>query len=167
MDKVYMFASQVQETNDGTEVVIGFLKSIYQDDTFVNVELEKEYQKIDVDFVWKHGKKEYLLEIKVDSYTTNNIFYEFYSNYELKTQGCMEKTECDFLLYYYSQKDILYILNPKEFKKYVHKYQQWLTPKFIPNSSFQSMGYTIPIADLGKNIIVAKYENIKKSIDIG
>lgn len=161
MDTVYMFASQVQETNEGTEVVIGFLQGLYPSDTFTNVEQEEEYQKIDVDFIWSHNKKDYLLEIKVDSYLTNNIFYEFYSNYELKTQGAMEKTECDFLAYYYSQKDVLYILNPKEFKKYIHKYQKWLTPKFIPNTTYQAMGYAIPITDLGKNIIVAKYENIR------
>lgn len=161
-NKVYLFQKQVEETNVGTEIVIGFLQKKFPHDIFTNVESEKEYQKIDVDYLWSHNNKKYLLEIKVDSYSSNNLFYELYSCYELKTQGCMEKTEADFIAYYYSAKDILYIINPKALKKYVHKYDKWLEPKYIPNSTYYAMGYAIPITELGKNIILAKYENIKE-----
>ena len=160
--EIYLFAKQVEETNIGTEIVIGFLKEKYPQDVFVNVEDDKEYQKIDVDYLWSHVGKEFLLEIKVDSYLTSNLFYELYSNYELKTSGCLEKTKADLIAYYYSAKDILYIIDPKNLKKYVHKYEKWLTPKFIPNSTYHAMGYTIPLNELGKDIIKAKYENISK-----
>lgn len=160
--EVYLFASQVKETDIGTEVVIGFLQRKYPHDVFTNVEDDKEYQKMDIDYLWTHETKELLLEIKVDSYLTNNLFYELYSNYELKTQGCLEKTKADFIAYYYSAKDILYIIDPRKLRKYVHKYEKWLVPKFIPNSTYQAMGYTIPLNELGKDIIKAKFENIKK-----
>ena len=162
MKDVYYFAEQMKETDRGTEVIIGFLQSLYPNDTFINVESEKEYQKVDVDYIWESKEGKRLLEIKVDSYLTNNLFYELYSNFDLKTQGAMEKTEADLIAYYYSAKDILYIINPKELKKYVHKYEKWLEPKYIPNSTYYAMGYAIPITELGKNIILAKYENIKK-----
>ena len=156
MKSVYYFAEQMKETDKGTEVVIGFLQSLYPNDTFINVESEKEYQMIDVDYIWENNGSKRLLEIKVDSYKTNNLFYELYSNFDLKTQGAMEKTEADLIAYYYSAKDILYIINPKELKKYVHKYDKWLEPKYIPNSTYYAMGYAIPITELGKNIILAK-----------
>lgn len=160
--EVYLFASQVKETDIGTEVVIGFLQEKYPQDVFTNVEDDKEYQKMDIDYLWSHCDKELKLEIKVDSYLTNNLFYELYSNYELKTQGCLEKTKADLIAYYYSAKDILYIIDPIKLRKYVHKYQKWLVPKFIPNSTYQAMGYLISLEELGKDIIKAKYENIKK-----
>lgn len=162
-NEVYLFAKQVKETDIGTEVVIGFLQKKYPHDIFINVEDDKEYQKIDVDYLWRtHKGKEFLLEIKVDSYLTSNLFYEKFSCYELKTQGCMEKTKANFIAYYYSAKDILYILNPEKLRKYVNKYEKWLTPKFIPNSTYHAMGYTIPLKELGSDIIIAKFENIKE-----
>ena len=165
MKEIYFFKEQVKETDEGTEIIISFLQNKYPNDTFTNVELEKEYQKKDIDYICEHNAKIYGLEIKVDSYLTNNLFYEFFSNFELKTQGCFEKTEADFIAYYYSKRDILYIINPNELRKYVHRYQKWLTPKYVPNSTYESMGYIIPLSDLGKNIVLAKFENISKNID--
>lgn len=170
MKDVYYFKTQVKETNVGTDIILKFLQNRYPKDIFINVEDDKEYQKIDVDYRWLRGDKELLLEIKVDSYKSGNFFYEFYSNYEMKTIGCFEKTKADYIAYYFSETDSLYILNPQNFRNYVNKYQKWLTPKYVPNTSFHSMGYAIPIKDLPvgktkKSIILAEFKNLKKYID--
>lgn len=163
LENVYMFATQDSETKEGTKVIIGFLQKMFPQDSFVNVEDVKEYQKKDVDYIWSHMGREFMLEIKVDSYTTNNLFYEKYSNCEAKTMGAMEKTQADYIAYYYSNKGILYIINPKELKRYVNKYEKWLEPQFVKNMTFHSMGYKIPLSELGSNIIKAKFENVFKN----
>ena len=164
LENVYMFATQDSETKEGTAVIINFLQQLFPKDSFVNVEDILEYRIKDVDYIWKHGEREFLLEIKVDSYTTNNLFYEKYSNHEAKTIGAMEKTEADYIAYYYPNKGTLYMIDPKALRKYVNKYEKWLEPKFVKNTTFHSMGYKVPLSELGDNIIKAKFENVYKEL---
>lgn len=163
MSEVYLFNTQVRETNEGTKEILNYFKA--KGYSFTNVENDKEYQKIDVDYICKNGNKESLLEIKVDSYKTGNIFYEYYSNFELKTQGCFEKTKADFILYYFSQLRTLYILNPIALREYVTYNKNTWTPKYIPNTTFHSMGFAIPIAEIkARDSALSKEKKHKKII---
>ena len=96
-----------------------------------NVELDKEFQIIDVDLLVDYKDNGIIrtdkIEIKGDTYEkTGNYFFETVSNASKKTMGCFLYTQCDYLYYYFINIKELHILkmndvrdwfliNPKKF----------------------------------------------------
>ena len=76
-----------------------------------NVEADPDYQRRDIDLIWKTKNGTTTIEVKGDRYDqTGNFFLETISNREAGTPGCFLYTEADFIYYYFVGPQRLFIL---------------------------------------------------------
>jgi hypothetical protein len=112
--------------DDGSQNIEKFLYSYPGTTNVINVEKDKEYQKIDIDLVWEFLHKgkliTKLIEIKVDTYeNTPNIACETISNTTKNTLGCFRYTKADYILYYFIKTGELFFINIKEVQPWFEK----------------------------------------------
>lgn len=117
------------------------------------------HQAMDVDFIVEFWHKSKLagstkisVELKTDFTLYQNLYYERYSCYEMRTAGCMEKTKSDFLIYYYIRKKFYYILKTESFRAWVHEHSEDFIKNFKPergrNSVYHKSGLLIPTSSI-------------------
>jgi hypothetical protein len=116
-----------------------------------NVEAAPEYQARDIDLLWttRDGRCR-ALEIKGDRWhRTGNFFFETWSNQEKGTPGCFLYTQADFLLYYFIEPRVLYILPmPATRDWFIPRQQQFKErPTTTPVGSgfYTTVGRLVPI----------------------
>lgn len=128
-------------------------------DKVFDVRDDRNYQEIDVDYVIElknHQRK--TVEVKTDSYKSGNIFYESSSASEVCSEGCMNKTQADYLFYYFINMDELYIIHMASYKNFVLYFEDYLITQgcrkelknYGKNSkkTYTSVGYAIPLSFL-------------------
>ena len=138
----YSMKETVQIGDEGMGIVRSFLEQHPSHIEFINVEKNEAYQKIDIDFLWTYmlnGKVvQSTCELKTDTYTTQNLFFETHSNLTKGTPGCFMYTEATYLFYYYINKGELYIMHTNTvrewFKVNIDRFQE----KFLNTKSNQS-----------------------------
>ena len=81
---------------------------------------------------------------------TGNMVYEIYSDRRTCSQGCFEKTQADYILYYLINTKVLYIFDTQELREWVHKHKNELWQTCMGDFA---IGYVIPLNDL-KNIYI-------------
>lgn len=117
------------------------------------------HQDMDVDFVidfWHEsklaGSTRIAVELKTDFTLYQNVYYEKYSCYEMRTAGCMEKTKSDFLVYYYIRKKLYYILKTDSFRAWVHEHSEDFIKNFKPERGrdgvYHKAGLLIPTSSI-------------------
>lgn len=117
------------------------------------------HQDMDIDFVvdfWHKsklaGSTRISVELKTDFTLYQNLYYEKYSCYEMRTAGCMEKTKSDFLVYYYIRKKLYYILKTDSFRAWVHEHSEDFIKNFKSergrNSVYHKAGLLIPTSSI-------------------
>lgn len=117
------------------------------------------HQDMDVDFIidfWHKsklaGSARVAVELKTDFTVYQNLYYERYSCYEMRTAGCMEKTQSDFLVYYYIRKKCFYILQTKTFRAWVHEHSDDFIKNFKPERGrfglYHKAGLLIPTSSI-------------------
>lgn len=117
------------------------------------------HQDMDIDFVidfWHEsklaGSPSISVELKTDFTLYQNLYYEKYSCYEMRTAGCMEKTQSDFLIYYYIRKKLYYILKTESFRAWVHEHSEDFIKDFKPergrNGLYHKAGLLIPTSSI-------------------
>lgn len=117
------------------------------------------HQDMDIDFVVEFWHKSKLagsnrisVELKTDFTLYQNLYYEKYSCYEMRTAGCMEKTQSDFLVYYYIRKKLFYILKTESFRAWVHEHSEDFIKNFKPERGragvYHKAGLLIPASSI-------------------
>lgn len=82
-----------------------------------DVSEDREWQKKDVDFIVNDGM--YKVEVKTDTTTTPNIFFETESNSNLGTLGCMLYTSADILFYVHTGHDFVLTVSVEQLRDWV------------------------------------------------
>lgn len=114
----------------------------------------REYFEKDIDFIIEfHSGKKQTMELKTDTTTYPNLFYEEISAMETNSIGCFEKTEAERLFYYYIKLDILYIFDMPKFRAWFKEnkenfirsgYQKKLKNNRYNGTTYTTLGYAIP-----------------------
>ena len=116
----------------GEDHVLYYLHNRGKAKHIIDVRNIRTYQVIDVDFlVTFEDDKQYKVEVKTDTYKSGNIYWESISSEESGSDGCFEKTEADYLFYYYINWKRLYIFE-------MDKYREWFKEQ---ESDFKKLGY--------------------------
>lgn len=146
-DKVYAFKESLEVGKSGEDIIWNWLASRSYIVDLQDVSNDRKYQKQDIDFLatFKDGTQ-ISLEIKTDTYTTGNIYFETISDVTMNTKGCMYVTKADFLLYYFINDNKLYIIKMDEYKKWFnrHKKDSNFKHHVVHNTRYESEGYTFP-----------------------
>ena len=121
-----------------------------------DVQDDKAYQTKDIDLLWsiQPDDKELTVEVKTDTYSSGNFFFETISNVSKNTLGCFLKTEADFIFYYFINMGQLYVLDTGLIQKwFLDNKTRYNEKKIGTDNLYQSKGYAIPIKDVPKECI--------------
>lgn len=171
---IYEFNKSLNVGNEGEEKIKDFILSLDHVESVESVQNIKEYQEYDIDFIVTFkNKMKYTIEVKTDTYKSGNLYYETKSCVERNTIGCLEKTKADYIFYYFSKYDRLYILKTKYFRNWVkneiskfckNPKTSVLSKKNVFNKItfgskkgiYTSEGYTIPLNYIEKELLNTK-----------
>ncbi|MGM0164872.1 hypothetical protein [Enterococcus sp. DIV1059_2] len=152
---IYEFKKSLEFGKKGEDFIWMYLQKQTNVCKLWDVRNNEFYQKIDIDFISEseNGTKNYI-EVKTDSYTSGNIYYEVLSS--ANSDGCMYKTKADTLYYYYPNMSKLYIFDLNKFRDFVESCLDWFDfkgyKKSVKNysgngmSTYESIGYAIPLS---------------------
>ncbi|MEG1502271.1 MAG: hypothetical protein RR370_02670 [Synergistaceae bacterium] len=150
----------------GEDIIYQYLCKMPTVKEIKDVRNDKEYQKKDIDYILvMNTGQERTVEIKTDSYISDNIFFETMSAKETNSIGCMYKTEAEWLLYYFLRTKELYILKMPDYRNWVDENISRFQKRKIGNwrrgqgKTYTSEGRLIP-----KQILESEFKNLKKEI---
>ncbi|MEI4282541.1 hypothetical protein [Tetragenococcus halophilus] len=157
--QIHNFKDSKKLGDKGEAIVYQFMLNHPKIESVMDVRDDRNYQKIDVDYqVRMANGTELGVEVKTDSYKSGNIFYETVSAEEVASRGCLDKTQADYLFYYFINLDRLYILNMSAYRNFVQYYQSYFDTqgfrKELKNyrannaDTYTSIGYAIPLSFL-------------------
>lgn len=168
--RIHEFNKSINEVGKvGEGIILNYLKSNPNIEQVQEVQDEKYYQELDIDFLAKtHCGSEHSIEVKTDTYLSGNLFYETMSCIETGSKGCMDKTKADYLFYYFIKSNELYMIKVKEFREWFYDNKSRFSQKKIKNKRhnggiYTSEGYTIPKAVIEKEFLGYKKIIIEKS----
>ena len=131
-DKI--FVGSLKRGELGEEVFLSSFAGMKKVKKVYDARSSAKYQAMDIDFVIDVMPKSMLstlagatrvaVELKTDFTGYQNIYYESYSCYEMRTAGCMEKTNSDVLIYYYMRQGVFYVLKTDTFRDWVHEHSE-------------------------------------------
>ena len=115
----------------------------------IDVSMDKQYQAQDIDFICtkldKSGRTvAHTYEVKVDTYTSGNFFFETVSNDKKHTAGCLQYSNADYLLYYFTREEEIYIFQMWEIRKYIMNNMHRFSTKTCQNEFYRSEGLIVP-----------------------
>lgn len=139
--KFYSFNDSMKAAEAGEAKIYNILAEAF---TVDDVTKNEDYFEQDIDFIIEQDSKQLSLEVKVDfqGHQTGNLFYEEYStctllpgkvqvskgiyhqevNFdEFNSQGCFEKSQANYLLYYLNNSEEILIIDFKELRKLFKK----------------------------------------------
>ena len=148
-----MFDTDIQVGNKGENIIYDYLINHPSTDNVMDVSKSWWFQQFDIDFIQidKNGSVN-KIEVKTDRMAdkTGNMVFEIYSDRRTCSQGCFEKTQADYILYYLINTKVLYIFDTQELREWVHKHKNELWQTCMGDFA---LGYIIPLNDL-KNIYI-------------
>lgn len=165
-ETVYQFKESLKAGEKGENTIIDFLLSKGQVIRIEDVRNHKGYQENDIDIiVVDKNRTRHSCEIKTDSYTSGNLFYETLSCVETGSIGCIEKTKADCILYYFENLHKLYILPADAFRRFFRDYQYMFRRASVKNyrhngDIYTTEGYLIPLNFLEKNMGACRTVNL-------
>lgn len=158
MAKIHEFSESLVMGEIGEVQILDYLEKSPTISRIIDVRKEKLYQKIDVDLVVVMNTGEELkLEIKTDSYKSGNLFYEWTSAVETGSVGCMEKTQADYLFYYFINLQTMYIFEMDRYREWFNEnksmfdflgYRKTLKNRRYNGGTYETVGYAFPTAIL-------------------
>lgn len=155
-EKVYVFQDSLQAGKRGEEKIIKFLLETDEILSVKDLRNHNRYQTDDIDIIaTDYNHKDYTIEIKTDSYTTGNLFYETYSCIETGSLGCLEKTKADYILYYFEGYGKLLVLETQSFREFFARNKKNFKKRTVKNKrrngdTYTTEGYLIPISFIEK-----------------
>ena len=158
MGKVHDFKKSIVVGDYGEKIIKEYLQSNPRIVEVEDVSNIPRYQNRDIDLIVQFDDgRAAAIEIKTDTYTSGNIFFETMSNVEHNVVGCMYKTKADYLFYYFTETRELYILNMDKYRAWFEankshfKRKQFKNVNRQRNGTYTSVGYTIPKVFLEEN----------------
>lgn len=159
MTKNKIFADSLKRGELGEEIFLSSFAGMKDVKKVYDARNSAKHQDMDIDFVvdfWHKsklaGSARISVELKTDFTLYQNLYYEQYSCYEMRTAGCMEKTKSDFLVYYYLRKKFYYILQTKSFRAWVHEHNENFIKNFKPERGragvYHKAGLLIPTSSI-------------------
>ena len=156
--KTHDFAQSIIVGAKGEEIIKKYLASSKDVKDIKDVSSIRTYQLQDIDLlITLQDDSSVSAEIKTDTYTSGNIFFETMSNLEHNVAGCMYKTKADYLFYYFTQTKELYIMNMEAYRNWFEENKANFNCKKLKNrnrkndGTYTSVGYTIPKVFLEAN----------------
>lgn len=162
MPNIYDFKSKNEYSKEAVRLITHYLKR--KGHRVLDVQNHHLCQKKDIDLVTYYQNQLETLEIKSDQYTTGNFFFETVSNAGLNRLGCFMYTESDYIYYYFSEWDKLYILPTKDtrnwFIQVMNTYREIEVRTSVnpQQDYYHSYGRIVPIQDVLKNVKVQAIE---------
>lgn len=164
--RTHDFNKSIKIGNDGEQTILKYLRNHPKIKKVKDVSKIAEFRDIDIDYCVEFitGKKS-TIELKTDTYTSGNIFYETMSNMECNVPGCMVKSQAEFLFYYFTKTHELYIIKFAEYKIWFEENKPHFTRKLLKNinkqrnGKYTSEGYTIP-----KTFFESNFKHFQKLI---
>ena len=150
MNNSYTFEGRSGIEKQGFPDIIQHLKSLSSETPIIDVTSDQKYRNQDIDLLW--GTE--TIEIKVDTYTTGNFFFETQSNKERGTPGCFMYTKADWIYYYFIKTKTLYKLPMPEtrmwFEQNINKFAERSTKTSCggPQGYYTTVGRLVPISML-------------------
>lgn len=120
---------------------------------FIDVRNDSYFQNLDIDFLVERNDGRILkYEVKTDTqaHKTGNIVYEKTTSGNV---GCLEKSHADFILYYLSENDEMYIFELCKLKAYISNNLGRL--RTVPMGD-AATGYLLKIEELCKEKVLQK-----------
>ncbi|MEZ4633511.1 MAG: hypothetical protein R2873_32570 [Caldilineaceae bacterium] len=150
MPRRYTMQDGTQVAQVAAEEIERWLCGLRQTVDVTNVELDPQYQALDVDLLWTTHKRTYQVEIKGDRVeTSGNFFFETQSNAEQGTPGCFLYMQADLLFYYFVNPKDLYILPMPQTRNWFlpiqHQFAQRATTTPVGNHHYTTVGRLVPI----------------------
>lgn len=156
-DKI--FTGSLKRGELGEEIFLASFAGMKDVKKVYDVRSSARHQAMDIDFIVEFWRKSKLagsarvsVELKTDFTVYQNFYYEKYSCYEMRTAGCMEKTESDFLIYYYIRKKLFYMLKTTSFRSWVHEHSEDFIKNFKPERGrfgiYHKAGLLIPTSSI-------------------
>lgn len=155
MQKVHNFAQSMKVGEKGERLILDYLEQSPTIQRVLDVRDSAMYREKDIDFIVKtKNSQEYSLEVKTDTYTSGNIYYETMSSEETDSTGCLDKTEADYLFYFFLNLGTLYILDMNKYREWFHMHKPLFDdagyqkkPKNLRynGTTYTSVGYAFPV----------------------
>lgn len=169
---IHDFQESVKNGKFGEEIAKHFLTKMYLKNpnisfvTVKDVSLVKEYYFLGIDFIVYFNQVgddrlyQTTIEIKNDSYTSNNLFVETASNSGTGRKGCMYTSQADFWLYLYENQDRGIMFKPSEVVAFVSE-KNYRKVSFENKGNehkedYKTFGILVPVEDIVKNIPSAR-----------
>lgn len=175
--KIHIFKDSIKVGDYGENIVKQYLMRSPAVKNIIDVSNSKMYQDLGIDVIAKmKNGTELKIEVKTDTYQSGNIYYETVSAKEVDSLGGFEKTQCDYMLYYFLNMNTLYILKMDKYKKwfrlkeeeFIKKgYQKTPVNRRWNGTTYTSVGYAYPVSILEKegNKFLAKVHLNKNDYD--
>ena len=154
-----IFAGSLKRGELGEEIFLSSFAGMKTVKKVYDARHSAKYQDMDIDFALDLKQKSKLtdstrisVELKTDYTTYQNLYYEYFSCYELRTAGCMEKTKSDVLIYYYIKKNVFYVLKTDSFRDWVHAHSEEFRKNFRPEQGrvgiYHKGGLLVPTSSI-------------------
>lgn len=151
MYKSYTFYESLKKGLKYQDKILNWIIEKYGKYYYINdVSSLKDYQEKDIDLVLinKKTKQTTTIEIKSDFTQYHNFYAEYISCERLQTEGCWMKTKADFILYFFVERNEIYIL-PTVFCQNILKDENYnFRQTKVHDDKKISLGYIIPINSL-------------------
>lgn len=158
MMKIHDFKESLKVGERGEAVILDYLEKSPNIKKIIDVRDSKIYQEVDVDLIVKMNTgNELKIEVKTDTYTSGNIYYETVSSEETDSIGCFEKTQADYIFYFFMNLNTLYILEVDAYRNWFKEkqelfdilgYQKKPRNSRWNGSTYTSVGYAFPVQTL-------------------
>lgn len=156
--KIHDFKESLKVGERGEAVILDYLEKSPNIKKIIDVRDSKIYQEVDVDLIVKMNTgNELKIEVKTDTYTSGNIYYETVSAEETDSIGCFEKTQADYIFYFFMNLNTLYILEVDAYRNWFKEkqelfdilgYQKKPRNSRWNGSTYTSVGYAFPVQTL-------------------
>ena len=158
MEKIHNFKESLVIGELGEVKILDYLQRSAAVENIIDVRDNKMYRDIDVDLLVQMATgMELKLEIKTDTYRSGNMYYETVSAEETGSIGGFEKTQADYMFYYFINLQTLYILEMNEYRNWFGSkkeefdflgYQKKPKNARWNGSTYTSVGYAFPVSIL-------------------
>lgn len=153
----YSFESSYDVSQIAIEKVSDYLLTLSGTLDIINVEGDKAFQEFDIDMIHVTNDSVVNIEVKADTYKSKYFFFETVSNATKGTPGCFMYTRADYLYYYFTQTDALYILPMQEARDWFIDNMDRFTKKELSTTGdnkvlYNTYGYTVPIRTVLKEV---------------
>lgn len=161
--KIYNFKESVKIGENGEKKIIEYVENtlggIVED---VRDKFMFRQNDIDILVTYKYATDPVAVEIKNDTYTSGNFFFETKSCIETNTPGCLYKTKAKQLYYYFENFNELYIIDMPSFLKWFEDNKSRFKRKEVKNYRRNGSIYTTEGYIFSKSYMEATFKEYRK-----